>query len=80
MVCRKESSECDLAEHCTGDSGTCPPDIYKKNGFPCGSNVTGIQLGMLIENYEFYYKVLFIYLNKNNQQKNSSMTFSNIYY
>ncbi|XP_063707352.1 disintegrin and metalloproteinase domain-containing protein 22 isoform X2 [Culicoides brevitarsis] len=45
VVCRKETNECDLPETCTGDSGICPPDVYKKNGNPCGSNVTGTQNG-----------------------------------
>lgn len=45
IVCRKETNECDLPEHCTGDSGLCPPDVYKKNGNPCGSNITGSQTG-----------------------------------
>lgn len=46
IVCRKETNECDLPEHCTGDSGVCPPDVYKKNGNPCGSNITGSQTGI----------------------------------
>lgn len=45
IVCRKETNECDLPEHCTGDSGICPPDVFMKNGNPCGSNVTGLQTG-----------------------------------
>uniref|UniRef100_A0A336MZJ4 CSON003544 protein n=1 Tax=Culicoides sonorensis TaxID=179676 RepID=A0A336MZJ4_CULSO len=45
VVCRKETNECDLPEFCTGDSGTCPPDVYKKNGNPCGNNITGTPAG-----------------------------------
>lgn len=36
VVCRETSNECDLPEHCNGDAGTCPPDVHKKNGNPCG--------------------------------------------
>ncbi|KAF7286150.1 hypothetical protein GWI33_007396 [Rhynchophorus ferrugineus] len=37
VICRKATNECDLPEQCTGDSGECPADVYKKNGTPCGS-------------------------------------------
>lgn len=36
QICRDTTNDCDLAEYCTGDSGLCPPDIYMKNGSPCG--------------------------------------------
>lgn len=36
VVCREASNECDIPEHCTGDSGECPRDVYKKNGNQCG--------------------------------------------
>lgn len=39
-VCRDATNECDLPEHCTGETGECPADIHKKNGVPCG-NKTG---------------------------------------
>ncbi|XP_022902425.2 disintegrin and metalloproteinase domain-containing protein 12 isoform X4 [Onthophagus taurus] len=35
-VCRDSTSDCDLPEQCSGDNGDCPPDLYKKNGSPCG--------------------------------------------
>ncbi|XP_045474873.1 uncharacterized protein LOC123680809 isoform X6 [Harmonia axyridis] len=38
MVCRESANECDLPEHCTGETGDCPNDLYKKNGSPCGDN------------------------------------------
>lgn len=34
-LCRTANNECDLPEHCTGDAGECPVDMYKKNGIPC---------------------------------------------
>ncbi|XP_044261507.1 disintegrin and metalloproteinase domain-containing protein 11 isoform X8 [Tribolium madens] len=36
VVCREPSNECDLPEYCSGDSGECPVDVFKKNGHPCG--------------------------------------------
>ncbi|KAL1138172.1 hypothetical protein AAG570_009864 [Ranatra chinensis] len=38
VVCRESKNECDLPEHCTGEHGQCPPDVYKKNGNPCASD------------------------------------------
>lgn len=58
IVCRKETNECDLPEHCTGDSGLCPPDVYKKNGNPCGSNITGSQTGIF--SLLFFMNIIFI--------------------
>lgn len=37
-LCRAANNECDLPEHCTGDVGQCPADVYKKNGSPCGTD------------------------------------------
>jgi hypothetical protein len=38
VVCRESTNECDLPEVCSGDTGQCPPDVYKKNGNPCSNN------------------------------------------
>ncbi|XP_048479376.1 disintegrin and metalloproteinase domain-containing protein 11 isoform X5 [Plutella xylostella] len=38
IVCREASNECDLEETCTGVSGSCPVDAYRKNGEPCEEN------------------------------------------
>lgn len=35
-TCREATNECDLPEYCTGESGFCPTNVYKKNGSPCG--------------------------------------------
>lgn len=34
-LCRPASNDCDLAEYCSGNSGECPVDAYKKNGNSC---------------------------------------------
>ncbi|XP_026673675.1 disintegrin and metalloproteinase domain-containing protein 12 isoform X5 [Ceratina calcarata] len=38
VECRESSNECDLPEVCTGETGQCPMDVYKKNGSPCANN------------------------------------------
>ncbi|XP_076396944.1 disintegrin and metalloproteinase domain-containing protein mind-meld isoform X4 [Megachile rotundata] len=38
VVCRESTNECDLPEVCTGETGQCPEDVYKKNGNPCSNN------------------------------------------
>lgn len=38
VVCRESNDECDLPEECTGETGQCPIDVYKKNGTPCSNN------------------------------------------
>ncbi|XP_014610805.1 PREDICTED: disintegrin and metalloproteinase domain-containing protein 11 isoform X11 [Polistes canadensis] len=38
IVCRESTNECDLPEICDGNTGQCPPDVYKKNGSPCSDN------------------------------------------
>lgn len=42
-VCRDSYNECDLPEICTGESGQCPTDVYKKNGSPCGVGPSGME-------------------------------------
>ncbi|XP_011306245.1 disintegrin and metalloproteinase domain-containing protein 9 isoform X7 [Fopius arisanus] len=37
-ICRESSNECDLPEVCSGETGQCPVDLYKKNGKPCANN------------------------------------------
>ncbi|XP_028287612.1 zinc metalloproteinase-disintegrin-like 2d [Parambassis ranga] len=34
-VCRKSASDCDLPEHCSGESQDCPEDSFEMNGKPC---------------------------------------------
>ncbi|EQC27955.1 hypothetical protein SDRG_14232 [Saprolegnia diclina VS20] len=34
-TCRASTGECDVAEKCTGSSGTCPPDKFVKKGALC---------------------------------------------
>ncbi|XP_034041141.1 disintegrin and metalloproteinase domain-containing protein 8a [Thalassophryne amazonica] len=34
-ICRPTTSECDLAEFCTGLSAFCPADAYAQNGWSC---------------------------------------------
>lgn len=38
VVCREATNECDLSEECNGESGQCPVDVHKKNGYPCATN------------------------------------------
>ncbi|XP_060638768.1 disintegrin and metalloproteinase domain-containing protein 23 isoform X3 [Anolis sagrei] len=36
--CREAVNDCDITEICTGDSGQCPPNLHKQDGFACDSN------------------------------------------
>ncbi|XP_015607656.1 disintegrin and metalloproteinase domain-containing protein 19 [Cephus cinctus] len=38
VICRESTNECDLPEVCSGETGQCPVDVYKKNGSPCSNN------------------------------------------
>uniref|UniRef100_A0A8C4QPK9 ADAM metallopeptidase domain 11 n=1 Tax=Eptatretus burgeri TaxID=7764 RepID=A0A8C4QPK9_EPTBU len=35
--CRAEVNICDIPETCTGDSGQCPPNIHKQDGYHCSN-------------------------------------------
>lgn len=47
FVCRDSRNDCDIPEYCTGDSGECPNDVYKKNGNVCGEvkSALGVVIG-----------------------------------
>ena len=34
-MCRKGMSECDLDEYCSGKSGECPENMYRRDGMTC---------------------------------------------
>ncbi|KAM5153138.1 disintegrin and metalloproteinase domain-containing protein 23 [Mantella aurantiaca] len=36
--CRNAVNDCDITEQCTGDSGQCPPNLRKQDGYACDSN------------------------------------------
>ncbi|XP_060762637.1 zinc metalloproteinase-disintegrin-like crotastatin [Neoarius graeffei] len=35
QMCRAKHDECDLPEYCTGDSDSCPEDVFVMNGLAC---------------------------------------------
>ncbi|XP_041037651.1 disintegrin and metalloproteinase domain-containing protein 12, partial [Carcharodon carcharias] len=37
-VCRPPLGDCDLPEHCTGNSPYCPPNVFLKNGYGCNND------------------------------------------
>ncbi|XP_063160830.1 disintegrin and metalloproteinase domain-containing protein 21-like [Candoia aspera] len=39
-VCREATSDCDLAEYCSGSAANCPRNVFKQNGMPCGTSST----------------------------------------
>nr|QGC85376.1 metalloproteinase [Dispholidus typus] len=36
--CRASKHDCDVADHCTGQSAECSPDVSQRNGHPCENN------------------------------------------
>ena len=46
VTCRSSVSGCDVAEQCTGSSGSCPADAFEPNTTPC----TGSSQGDLCDN------------------------------
>ncbi|KTW32439.1 uncharacterized protein T551_00529 [Pneumocystis jirovecii RU7] len=36
-ICRPSHDECDIVEVCSGNSSTCPSDLFKKDGTSCGN-------------------------------------------
>uniref|UniRef100_A0A646QBX3 Metalloproteinase type III n=1 Tax=Thelotornis mossambicanus TaxID=1328036 RepID=A0A646QBX3_9SAUR len=36
--CRASKHDCDVADHCTGQSAECSPDGFQRNGHPCQNN------------------------------------------
>ncbi|XP_026989248.2 disintegrin and metalloproteinase domain-containing protein 23 isoform X3 [Tachysurus fulvidraco] len=36
--CRYSVNDCDISESCSGDSGQCPPNLHKQDGYPCQLN------------------------------------------
>jgi len=41
VVCRAKAGPCDVAENCTGDSGTCPSDDLEGAGLECRAVTSG---------------------------------------
>uniref|UniRef100_A0A3B3UX67 ADAM metallopeptidase domain 23 n=1 Tax=Poecilia latipinna TaxID=48699 RepID=A0A3B3UX67_9TELE len=39
--CRYAVNDCDISETCTGDSGQCPPNLHKQDGYMCQVNQAG---------------------------------------
>uniref|UniRef100_A0A3B3Y9D2 ADAM metallopeptidase domain 23a n=1 Tax=Poecilia mexicana TaxID=48701 RepID=A0A3B3Y9D2_9TELE len=38
LDCRYAVNDCDISETCTGDSGQCPPNLHKQDGYMCQVN------------------------------------------
>ncbi|KAJ7320453.1 hypothetical protein JRQ81_019964 [Phrynocephalus forsythii] len=56
-LCRAAATECDLPEYCTGNSATCPADVYKQDGMPCGAG-DSCYLGKCLDRHQ-HCQVLF---------------------
>src|SRR5205085_297509 len=41
VICRNDSGQCDVAELCTGTSGSCPADAFEPNSTPCSGSSQG---------------------------------------
>ncbi|XP_071331029.1 disintegrin and metalloproteinase domain-containing protein 23 isoform X1 [Trachinotus anak] len=37
-ICRYAVNDCDISETCSGDSGQCPPNLHKQDGYHCQIN------------------------------------------
>ncbi|XP_036591466.1 disintegrin and metalloproteinase domain-containing protein 8 [Trichosurus vulpecula] len=35
QICRESQDDCDLPEHCDGQRGECPENVFQENGNPC---------------------------------------------
>lgn len=69
-ICRDSLNECDIPEYCTGDSGLCPKDTFKKNGNVCG-HITSPQ-GNIIGKYPVYFIHIHTFLITQNAGRNGS--------
>ncbi|XP_024142916.1 disintegrin and metalloproteinase domain-containing protein 23 isoform X1 [Oryzias melastigma] len=38
ITCRYAVNDCDISETCSGDSGQCPPNLHKQDGYLCQVN------------------------------------------
>uniref|UniRef100_A0A3P9LEY8 ADAM metallopeptidase domain 23a n=1 Tax=Oryzias latipes TaxID=8090 RepID=A0A3P9LEY8_ORYLA len=38
LTCRYAVNDCDISETCSGDSGQCPPNLHKQDGYLCQVN------------------------------------------
>ncbi|NXA38094.1 ADAM9 protein, partial [Eudromia elegans] len=56
-LCRNTRNTCDLPEYCNGTSASCPIDVFKQDGTPCGDNDRCY--GGACRNHEIQCKALF---------------------
>ncbi|KAI9488177.1 Metallo-peptidase family M12-domain-containing protein [Zychaea mexicana] len=45
-MCRPAVSECDIPEYCTGESTSCPADVYQENRSACANNTMNCASGV----------------------------------